>query len=197
MTSAGDGLRKGKSMSTATAATQPLIASLSREKSAPGDQQVFDRLTQAFGHMPAFFSTMARVPEALQHFLPFYSAVINKGTVEPKYKELAYLKTAQINGCQYCFQAHSASGKKSGVSEQQLHELTFFRRSSAFDAKEKAVILYAERVTRGASAIREGAIQELKQHFNDDQIVELTLTISIANLTNRFNDALMITPDIG
>ncbi len=40
------------------------------------------------------------------------------------------------------------------------------------------------------------AIQELKQYFNDDQIVELTLTICIANFTNRFNDAMLCTPDI-
>jgi AhpD family alkylhydroperoxidase len=126
-----------------------------------------------------------------------YGAVITKGSAEPKYKELAYLKTALINGCAYCFRAHSASGKKNGVSEEQIKNLAFYRRSSAFDAKEKATILYAERVTRGASAIREGAINELKQLYSDDQIVELTLTICIANFTNRFNDAMMIAPDIG
>jgi uncharacterized peroxidase-related enzyme len=147
--------------------------------------------------MPAFFATMARSPEALQHFMPLYGAVINKGLIEAKYKELAYLKTALTNGCEYCFQAHSASGKKNGVTEEQIKHLAFFQRSAAFDEKEKATLLYAERVTRGASAIREGAIQELKKHYSDDQIVELTLAICIANFTNRFNDALIITPDIG
>jgi uncharacterized peroxidase-related enzyme len=146
--------------------------------------------------MPGFFATMARVPEALEHFIPLYGAVINKGSVEGKYKELAYLKTAEINGCEYCFRAHSHSGQKNGVSEAQLKHLAFYQRSDAFDAKEKAVLLYAERVTRGSSAMREGAINELKHHFNDDQIVELTLAISIANFTNRFNNALLITPDI-
>jgi hypothetical protein len=52
-------------------------------------------------------------------------------------------------------------------------------------------------VTRGASGIRPNALNELKQYFNDDQIVELTLVISVANFTNRFNDALLNTPDIG
>ena len=52
-------------------------------------------------------------------------------------------------------------------------------------------------LTRGASAIRPAALQDLKRHFTDDQIVELTLTICIANFTNRFNDALLTTPDIG
>jgi len=36
----------------------------------------------------------------------------------------------------------------------------------------------------------------LKQHFNDDQIVELTLTICIANFTNSFIDAMQCNPDI-
>jgi len=129
--------------------------------------------------------------------MPLYGAVIDKGSVEAKYKELAYLKTAQINGCEYCFRAHSASGKKQGVTDEQIKALTFFVRSPAFDEKEKTVLLYAERVTRGASAIRPAALQDLKRYFTDDQIVELTLAICIANFTNRFNDALSTTPDIG
>jgi AhpD family alkylhydroperoxidase len=123
--------------------------------------------------------------------------VIEHGTVERKYKELAYLKASLINGCEYCFRAHTASGKKNGVTDEQIKALAFFHRSPLFNAQEKAVILYAERVTRGASAIRPPALAELKQYFNDDQIVELTLAACIANLTNRFNDALLNVPDIG
>jgi len=52
-------------------------------------------------------------------------------------------------------------------------------------------------VTRGAAALREGALQELREHFNEDQIVELTLVICAANFTNRFNDALQLAPDLG
>lgn len=184
-------------MSTAAAGIPSSIAPLSKDQAAPSVQPIFDKLTHVFGQLPNFFGVMARVPDALTHFLPLYSAVIDQGSVQAKYKELAYLKTAQINGCEYCFRAHSASGKKSGVTEDQIKALTFFGRSNAFDEKEKAVLLYAERVTRGASAIRAGALQELKLHFTDDQIVELTLTISIANFTNRFNDALLTMPDIG
>jgi uncharacterized peroxidase-related enzyme len=184
-------------MSTATATQAPIIAPLTHDQAAGDIQPIFDRLTKAFGNMPAFFATMARSPEALKHFMPLYGAVINQGSVEAKYKELAYLKTALINGCEYCFRAHSASGKKNGVTEEQIKNLAFYQRSAAFDAKEKATLLYAERVTRGASGIREGALHELKKHYSDDQIVELTLAICIANFTNRFNDALMIHPDIG
>jgi uncharacterized peroxidase-related enzyme len=173
------------------------ISPISKENAAAEVQPIFEKLTHGLGKVPAFYGTMARFPEALATFAPFYTAVIEHGTVERKYKELAYLKTSLLNGCEYCFRAHSASGKKNGVTEDQIKALAFFHRSPAFSAQEKAVILFAERVTRGASGIRPAELEELKPYFNDDQIVELTLAIGLANLTNRFNDALLNTPDIG
>jgi len=59
------------------------------------------------------------------------------------------------------------------------------------------VILYAERVTRGASAIRDASLAELQKFFDEGQIVELTFVICTANFTNRFNDALRAIPDLG
>lgn len=183
-------------MATATETVQG-ISPVSKENAASEVHPILDKLNHVFGKVPAFFGTMARVPEAFATFLPFYTAVIEHGTVERKYKELAYLKASLINGCEYCYRAHSASGKKNGVTDDQIKALAFFNRSAAFDPQEKAVILYAERVTRGASTIRLAELDELKQYFNDDQIVELTLAVSIANFTNRFNDALLNIPDIG
>ncbi len=183
-------------MATATE-TAHGISPVSKESAAPEVQPILEKMAQTFGKVPAFFGTMARVPEAFTHFLPFYTAVIEHGTVERHYKELAYLKASLINGCEYCFRAHSASGKKNGVTDDQLKDLAFYNRSAAFDAKEKAVILYAERVTRGAAAMRASALGELKQYFNDNQIVEITLAACMPNFTNRFNDALQNTPDIG
>jgi len=57
--------------------------------------------------------------------------------------------------------------------------------------------LHAERVTRGASAIRDASLAELRKFFDDGQIVELTLVVCAANFTNRFNDALRAVPDLG
>ena len=74
----------------------------------------------------------------------------------------------------------------------------FYERSPLFDEKEKAVILYAERLTRAAGAgLRDRALDELKRHFSEDQIVELALVVSMANFTNRFNNGLRLEPDIG
>jgi alkylhydroperoxidase family enzyme len=57
--------------------------------------------------------------------------------------------------------------------------------------------LHAACVTRGASAIRDASLTELRKFFNQGQAAELTLAICAANFTNRFNDALRALPDLG
>jgi alkylhydroperoxidase family enzyme len=66
-----------------------------------------------------------------------------------------------------------------------------------FDEKEKAVIHFADQVTRGASTIRDQHLQELRKYFSEEQIVELVLTVAAANFTNRVNDSLLSDPDLG
>lgn len=69
--------------------------------------------------------------------------------------------------------------------------------SSLFTDAEKAAIRHAEQVTRDANGIAESDFHTLKKHYNDEQIVEITLVSCIANFTNRFNDALHVPLDAG
>jgi uncharacterized peroxidase-related enzyme len=168
-----------------------------KDKAAPEIKDIFEGMEKKYGRVPDFFATMAHRPNVFRSFLPFYGSVTQEGSVEPRYKELAYLKASMLNGCQYCSRAHVAAAKKVGISKEQIDALQFYRRSDLFDEKEKATLLYAERITRGAACIREGTLEDLKRYYTEDQIVELTLVICVANFTNRFNDALQIEPDLG
>jgi uncharacterized peroxidase-related enzyme len=158
---------------------------------------MYDNLTQAFGHMPNIFAVMAQRPGVLNAFVPLYTAIINEGTVEPKYKELAWMKTALLNGCAYWSRSHTASAKQTGITEEKLRALPFYQWSPVFDAQEKATLAYADSVTQAAAAVRQETLQELRKYYSEDQIVELTLVICMGNFTNRFNEALKIEPDLG
>jgi alkylhydroperoxidase family enzyme len=52
-------------------------------------------------------------------------------------------------------------------------------------------------VRQPPAAIRDPELQELRKLYDEEQIVELTLAVCVANFTNRFNDALEIVPDLG
>ena len=72
------------------------------KKQVPADlHKVYDKLQKDLSSMSNVFGVLARFPEGLKTLIPFYEAVMHKGKVEAKYKELAYLKTSSINDCRY------------------------------------------------------------------------------------------------
>ena len=77
-----------------------------------------------------------------------------------------------------------------------MKEVTDYRHSKAYDEKEKAVLHYADLVTRGAAASSDAVFDGLGKYFSDDEIVELTLMICLANFNNRFTEALLVDPDV-
>ncbi|MBZ5660894.1 MAG: carboxymuconolactone decarboxylase family protein [Acidobacteriia bacterium] len=174
-----------------------VVNPLTKEQAAPEVHGAFDKLSARSGKVPNIFAAMAHRPAVLNTFLPLYAAIVNQGTVDAKYKELAYLRASMVNGCEYCTRAHIASSKRAGVTAEQVAALAFYQRSPLFDEKEKATILYADRVTRGAAGIRSQELQELSKYYDEGQIVELTMVVCMANFTNRFNDALENIPDLG
>ena len=79
----------------------PVVNPITKEKAADDVKPVYDNLTKAFGRVPNIFAVMAHRPPVLKNLLALYGSIINEGKVEPRYKELAYLKTSILNGCEY------------------------------------------------------------------------------------------------
>ena len=79
------------------AVVTPVPADRVAEEAKP----VYEAVTKRLGRVPNFFANMAHRPNVLKHFPAFYGAITSEGTVEPKLKELLYLKTSIVNGCQY------------------------------------------------------------------------------------------------
>jgi hypothetical protein len=77
------------------------IVPLAEERAAADVKPIYENLKQKHGKVPNFFAMLAHKPEVLKTFLPFDQAIIGPSAVEQKYKELAYLKTSTLNGCEY------------------------------------------------------------------------------------------------
>jgi alkylhydroperoxidase family enzyme len=71
------------------------------EQAADEIKPVYEQVAKRFGRVPNFFATMAHRPNVLRHFPAFYGAITAEGSVDGRLKELAYLKTSLVNGCQY------------------------------------------------------------------------------------------------
>jgi alkylhydroperoxidase family enzyme len=78
-----------------------VITPLPKEKAAASVHGLYDTFTQKFGFMPNIFAAMGYRPEALSSFVPFFLSMMGEGTPTNRGKELAYLATSMLNGCEY------------------------------------------------------------------------------------------------
>jgi uncharacterized peroxidase-related enzyme len=170
------------------------LSYVEKDGAQPDQEKILAQVTQKSGKIANLWKLWAHSPMTLETFMPFYKTLMTKASLDGKLRELAYVKTSMINGCAYCAGPHRTVGLKLGVTEQQLQELENFESSSLFSATEKAVLRYAEELTRHVKTSDE-SMKELKKHLDEAQIVDLTLTIGVANLTNRFNVSLGTDPD--
>ena len=103
--------------------------------------------------------------------------------------ELIYIRVSLINGCDYCTQHHLASSKRVGVTAEDWTALKAGD-YSRFSEKERVALGYVEKLTRDPHGIGDAEFAPLKQNFSDAEIVDIHLLTGLANLTNRFTDAL-------
>jgi AhpD family alkylhydroperoxidase len=102
-------------------------------------------------------------------------------SVETRLKELAMLRAAQLIGCEWCLDFGSMLARKAGAPEEQLRGLSRWRESEHFDERERLVLEYAEAMTRTPVDVSDELFERLRGHFDERQIVELTMTIALEN----------------
>lgn len=77
-------------------------------------------------------------------------------------------------------------------SAEKLGEVLAWRDSKLFSPMERAALEYAERITTTGQKVDDALFAELKKHFSEGQIVELTAAIAMENFRSKFNPPLGI-----
>ncbi|MFO0892323.1 MAG: carboxymuconolactone decarboxylase family protein [Isosphaeraceae bacterium] len=143
------------------------------------------------GHdVPNFLRTLAHNPEIMEGFVALNGA-LGKVELDPKLRELAYIRASEINACGYCLQHHKRAARKVGLDERQANETESFTDNEIYDELQRDVLQYAEEVTRSV-VVTEELMERLKRKLSDRQLVELAATVALANFTNRISETLQL-----
>ncbi len=117
-------------------------------------------------------------------------ALENSLELEPGLKELVKLRVSQINGCLFCADMHTKAAKLHGERELRLYHLPLWRESSLFDAREKAALGWAEKLTLAAQHhVSDADYADVRKHFEEKELAALTFVISTINAWNRIGVA--------
>lgn len=165
-----------------------MVSYVTNEQAGEKVKSVFEGMEKKIGAVPNVFRVMAHSPEMLEAFLAL-NATLPRTHLDGKLRELAYIKTSELNCCDYCLHHHRALGKKAGLNDRQVAETAEFESSDAYDELQRDVMRYAEQATRHIH-VDDSLFSRLKKTLGDRELVELAMAVGIANFTNRVTETL-------
>lgn len=138
-----------------------------------------------WGRVPRLFMTVAMLYGALD---------ARRSLLDPVLRSLLTVRVSQLNWCRFCVDINSATLARRAGSMAKVEALEAWRTSSLYSAPERAALDYAEAMTITGRGVTEALMAELRRHYSDDAIVELTALIAFQNMSSKFNSALDVPP---
>jgi len=105
---------------------------------------------------------------------------------EPLLLELVKMRASQLNGCAHCIDMHSKDARAHGETEQRLYALSAWEETPFFSDRERAALSWTEAITLiGDQHAPDQIYERVRQHFSEDELVNLTMAIIAINGWNR------------
>ncbi len=111
---------------------------------------------------------------------------VQQSGLEISLLDLVRIRASQINGCAYCLDMHTKEARARGETEQRLYTLPAWHETPFFSERERAALAWTETVTlihQGHAP--EGVFNEVRKHFKDKELVDLTMAVVAINGWNR------------
>ncbi len=155
-------------------------------------QDQLSEIQAAFGVVPAMFRAVANSPAALTSMWGSFRA-FGGGTLGPALSEQIAVAVANRNSCEYCLAAHTALGRKAGVSREAMQAA---QTGESDDARTGALLRFALELVEQRGQVAADDLQSLRRHgWTDEQIVEVIGQVALNLFTNYVNIALDVPVD--
>jgi alkylhydroperoxidase family enzyme len=147
------------------------------------------------GRLLNLYRMLLNSPPVVRGWLNLLTAVRQQAQLAGRYRELAILRIAILNGAEYERAGHVPHALKEGVTQAQIDALTHWEQAGVFDPADRAVLAYTDAMTREVH-VGDAAFDALRPHFDARELTELTATIGAYNMVSRFLEALQVDPEI-
>jgi uncharacterized peroxidase-related enzyme len=110
--------------------------------------------------------------------------------VDRGFKRLIAHVASRAAGCQYCM-AHTVEGAVHfGVDERKASAVWEYQTSPLFSEAERVALDVAVEAGAVPNAVTDGMFAEMREHWTDEQIVEIVGVIAVFGFLNRWNDTM-------
>jgi alkylhydroperoxidase family enzyme len=139
---------------------------------------------------------LGRVPGLVEAVGDLGAVALAPGRVGSELKWLIGHISSRVAGCQFCsVQSADSAAVRHLVALEKLEAVWEFDRSPLFNSAERAALQLAVAASAVPNAVTDAHFEELRRHFDDDQILELVAALALFAFANRWTDTLGLPPD--
>ena len=165
-----------------------LVSYVSNQDAAEKIRPIFEKMEGRGGQVPNFLRVLAHYPEMVEAFLAL-NATLPQDQARRQAPRAGLHQDLGAQRLRLLPAAPPAAcGQKAGLNDRQLGETADFETSDAYDELQRDVLRYAEQVTRHINV--DDALFDRSRTPSDRELVELAMTVGIANFTNRVTETL-------
>jgi len=162
----------------------PRLQAIHPDQATGPAKDLLDAVRKKTGRVPNILKHMANSPAALEAYLGFSGALKN-GAFKDDLRECIALAIAEQNDCDYCRAAHTAVGKMTGLTDE---EMVSCRKGEISDSKTRAAVNFARRVVETRGGVEDRDLDEVRgAGWGEGEIVEMVATVALNIYTNYFN----------
>jgi alkylhydroperoxidase family enzyme len=140
----------------------------------PGRDPVAEPGT-ATGTPGDWWTVFALAPDIFRHAVEGFGVYRHPDRkIDPVLRELGQTRAGWAHGSQFVFSQHCKSLRGLGVSEEKIAAIPGWAVSDVFDARERAVLAYADCLTTGSGRTPPAVFEALRAFWGDEEILEFT-----------------------
>jgi uncharacterized peroxidase-related enzyme len=161
------------------------INPVSHEAAEGKARQLLDAVKAKLGIVPNMTRAMAVSPPVLEAYLGL-SGTLAYGVLPAKAREQLALDIGEANHCDYCVSAHSALGKRAGLSDADILDS---REGKSSDPKTNALLRFARTVVAKRGLVDDADVEAVRAAGHGDaEIAEVVAHVALNVFTNYFNN---------
>lgn len=160
-------------------------------------KKYFDKCQEKLGMIPNVLRVYSFDQTKLRAFMDMYNdLMLGDSSLSKLEREMIAVAVSSVNRCYYCLTAHGATVRQLS-NDPVLGELLVMNyRVAELDARRRAILDFAVKLTERPYAIEEADRQALRdQGLSDRDIWDVAAVASFFNMTNRLSSATDMMPN--
>jgi alkylhydroperoxidase family enzyme len=142
------------------------------------------------GKLINIYRMLLNAPPLAESWFNHSNTVRWKTSLDGRLREIVIIRVGHLAKSAYVLRQHvPALALADGLTLEECDALADWRTSKCFSERERAVLAYTDTMTRDIT-VPDAVFAEVKRHFNDREIVELTVLIGSYNMNARVLQAL-------